>query len=91
VFCSQPETIQHVFFDCHFAKFLWRAVQVTFNIDVPLSVAHVCNGWTTGIGNHFRKFVLVGGAALCWTLWTSKNDMMFDSSLNKTYMQVLYR
>jgi hypothetical protein len=26
VFCSQPESIQHLFFDCHFAKFLWRVV-----------------------------------------------------------------
>jgi len=26
-FCSSDETIQHLFFDCHIAKFLWRAVQ----------------------------------------------------------------
>jgi hypothetical protein len=35
VFCSQPESIQHLFFNCHFAKFLWRVVQVTFNIVDP--------------------------------------------------------
>jgi hypothetical protein len=38
---------------------------VTFNIDVPRSVAHICNGWATGLGNQFRKLVLVGAAALC--------------------------
>jgi hypothetical protein len=59
---------------------------VTFNIDVPISVAHICKGWATGIGNQFRKLVLVGATALCWTLWTNRNDMMFDNSPNKAYM-----
>ncbi|WVZ50605.1 hypothetical protein U9M48_001845, partial [Paspalum notatum var. saurae] len=25
-FCSKQETIQHLFFECHYAKFLWRAI-----------------------------------------------------------------
>jgi arabinogalactan endo-1,4-beta-galactosidase len=58
---------------------------------VPRSVAHICNGWATGLGNQFRKLVLVGAAALCWTLWTSKNNMVFANSSNKTYMHVLFR
>jgi hypothetical protein len=91
VFCSQHESIQHLFFDCHFAKFLWRAVQVTFNIDVPISIAHVCNGWATGLGNQFRNLVPVGATTLVWALWISRNDIVFDNSLNKTYMQDLYR
>jgi hypothetical protein len=63
---------------------------VTFNIDVPRSVAHICNGWAAGLGNQCRKLVLVGAGALCWTLWTSRYDMMFDNSSNKMYMQVLF-
>ncbi|WVZ49016.1 LOW QUALITY PROTEIN: hypothetical protein U9M48_000398 [Paspalum notatum var. saurae] len=27
-FCSRPETIQHLFFECHYAKFLWRSVHI---------------------------------------------------------------
>jgi hypothetical protein len=27
-FCSIEESIQHLFFDCHFAKFVWRTIQV---------------------------------------------------------------
>jgi hypothetical protein len=33
--------IQHLFFDCHFTKFLWRMVQVSFNIVVPMSLANI--------------------------------------------------
>jgi hypothetical protein len=68
VFCLYPESIQHLFFDCHFARFLWRVVQVTFNIDVPISTTHMFNGWVVGLGNQIKKLVLVGAATLCWAL-----------------------
>jgi hypothetical protein len=89
--CSHRESIQHLFFDCHFARFLWRAVQLTFNIGVPISTTHIFNGWGAGLGNQFKKRVLVGAASLCWALSTSKNGVVFDNSPIKTYMQVLYR
>jgi hypothetical protein len=31
-FCSSVETIQHLFFDCHFASFVWNTVHITFGI-----------------------------------------------------------
>jgi hypothetical protein len=66
-------------------------VQVYFNIDVPMSVANIFYGWGAGLGNQFKSLILVGAGALCWALWTSRNDIVFDNSLIKTYMQVLYR
>jgi hypothetical protein len=79
------------FFYYHFVRFLSRAVQVTFNIATPASVAHLFNGWANGLGRQFKKLVLVGSVALCWALWTSRNDMVFNNSPSKTYMQVLYQ
>jgi hypothetical protein len=38
-----------VFFYFHFAKFPWRAVQVTFNIDIPIYVEHMFNNWANSI------------------------------------------
>jgi hypothetical protein len=60
VLCSQTEMIQHLFFYCHFARFLWRAVQVTFNIDISTSVVHLFNNWAIGVGIRFKKLLLVG-------------------------------
>jgi hypothetical protein len=37
------------------ARFMRRAVQVTFNIDIPISVAHLFNGWATRLGVQFKK------------------------------------
>jgi hypothetical protein len=67
---SYPESIQYLFFDYHFARFLWKAVQVTFHIDTSTSVAHLFSGWANSVGNRFKKIVLVGAATLCWALWT---------------------
>jgi hypothetical protein len=64
-------------------------VQVTFDIDVP--VAHIFYGWVDGLGSQFKLLVLVAIAALCWALWTSRNDIVFDNSLIQTYMQVMYQ
>jgi len=36
-FGSKPETIQHLLFECHYAKFLWRAVNIVFGISPPQS------------------------------------------------------
>jgi hypothetical protein len=37
-FCDRDETIQHLFIDCHYAKFLWRTLHVTFNLQGPSSI-----------------------------------------------------
>jgi hypothetical protein len=78
VLCSHPE--------CHFARFMWRAVQVIFNIDIRTSVAHLFSDWANGVENQFKEHVLVGVAALYWAMWTSRNDMVFDKALAKSYM-----
>ena len=36
-FCFSDETIQHLFIDCHVAKFLWRAIQFAFDLNPPRS------------------------------------------------------
>ena len=28
---------------------------------------------------------------MCWAIWLSRNDVVFDKSPTKTYLQVLYR
>jgi hypothetical protein len=91
VFCTCEETIQHLFFDYHFASFLWRALQFIFGIHRPASISDLFTNWLLGKGLKSRKQILVGATALCWAIWTSRNDIIFDNSPMKTYMQVVYR
>ena len=91
VFCSHDETIQHLFFDCHFVKFFWRVVQYTFGLVPPTSVAQFYNDWLFRFDCKSKTQLLCGVYALCWALWLSRNDIVFDNSPMKTYMHVLFR
>jgi len=37
-FCNNTETIQHLFFDCHVAKFVWNSIYFTFGIQPPSNI-----------------------------------------------------
>ena len=65
VFCSHNETIQHLFFDCHFAKFFWRVVQFTFDFVPPTSVAQFYNDWLLRFDCKYKAQLLCGVSALC--------------------------
>jgi hypothetical protein len=64
VFCAQTETIQHLFFECHFAKFIWTAGHIAFNIPKHVSVLHLFNDWVITGGLKNRNLCLTGAAAL---------------------------
>jgi hypothetical protein len=44
-FCNVDENIQHLFFDCPLAKFIWHIIPVSFNITPPASFHHVFTHW----------------------------------------------
>jgi hypothetical protein len=74
VFCSKKETIQHLLFDCHFAKFIWRAIHVTFGIREPINVSDLQYNWLLNIETSHRTKMLTGVLAICWAIWLSRND-----------------
>ena len=76
-FCSSDETIQHFFFDCHVAKFLWRAVQFALDLNPPHSITHLFGNWLRGVGTKLKRQLLVGASALCWTIWLSRNAFIY--------------
>jgi hypothetical protein len=84
------ETIQHLFMECHFAKFIWRAVQFSFGLYPPNSISHIFDDWLLGVDKKNRKLILIGASAICWALWLSRNDMIFDKSPSVSYMQVIF-
>jgi hypothetical protein len=90
-FCHDNETIMHLFFECHYAKFMWDLLYLAFNIVPPRSVRHMFGTWLNQFGGKLKRQALVGAWAFCWTLWLSKNDVVFDKSPIKSFMQVLYR
>jgi hypothetical protein len=34
--------------------------------------------------------IFTGVAALCWAIWTSRNDLVFDKTPMVTFLQVMF-
>ena len=89
--CNKPATIQHLFVECHYAKFLWRAIHFVFGIPPPLDIEHLFNTWSKQGGQKHNILLLTGAAAICWSIWLTRNDTVFNNCRPKTFLQVLFR
>jgi hypothetical protein len=90
-FCSSDESIQHLFYDCHFAKLMWRIVHVSFNLLPPTSVHNLLTDWLDGINRKLKYKILVGASATCWAIWLTRNNIIFDKAAAPSYLQVIFR
>jgi hypothetical protein len=48
-FCHKEETIQHLFFDCSFARVIGRIIHMTFSLAPPKNVTNFFGNWLKGI------------------------------------------
>ena len=89
-FCRSEESIQHLFFECHVAKLMWNILYFAFGIYPPTCVADLFGSWRS-FPAQFKKTVLIGASALCWSIWLSRNDVIFKNSTTNSTMQVIFR
>ncbi len=89
-FFTNNGTMHHLFFECHFGKFLWRLVHISFGLKHPNNTSHISWNWLVGIDSKIKEHIMVGASTICWALWLSRNGMVFDNSIMKSYMQVLF-
>jgi hypothetical protein len=85
------ETIQHLFFDCVLGKFIWRVMQITFGLSTLTNIKHVFGGWVQRMNDKDRKLLLVGVGDMFWSIWLSRNDIVFNKTSILSYMQVIFR
>jgi len=46
--------------------------------------------WLIGIPKEYKPLVLLGAAALCWSVWLCRNAVVFDNKKNLSFLQVIY-
>jgi hypothetical protein len=90
-FCNATETIKHLFFYCHVARFFWNAIYIIFNIRPPSNVSDLFGSWLKGFSSKLRIQILVGATALYWAIWLSMNDVVFNRISTKSILQVVFR
>jgi hypothetical protein len=90
VFCTNLETIHHLFLDCHVALFVWRVVQFAFGLQAPTNIEDIFGVWLQPINRKMRPRVCVGVCAIFWSIWLCCNDAVFDEKRLYAYLQVIF-
>jgi hypothetical protein len=81
VFCGIAESIDHLFFRCPVARYVWRVIQISLGIScIPSSIEELFGVWIRNF-NKNTKLILFGCGAVLWSIWRARNDWCFG---NKT-------
>jgi hypothetical protein len=72
-------------------KFLWCATHLVLGIPPPVNIEYFLNNRSKQGGHNHNIMVLTGAAAICWSIWLTRNDTMFNNCRSKTFLQVLSR
>lgn len=76
VFCTEHESVQHLFFVCTVAKLVWNEIRSFFGLQIGTSILSVTSRWVAG-----KKLDVLNSvsAAVLWVLWKHRNNIVFKS------------
>jgi hypothetical protein len=82
VFCGLLESIDHLFFQCSIARFIWRIVQSALDLNsTPNNADDLFGPWINSFNKTEKNLVLFGCGAVIWAIWRSRNDCCFNTTL----------
>jgi hypothetical protein len=90
-FHNSDEIVQHLFFDCVLAKFIWSMIYLTFDLRPPDNIRHVFSDWVQNMKSNNKKIFFVGICVMLWAIWLNRNDIIFNKIQISSYMQVIFR
>ena len=88
-FCHENKTVQHLFFDYRLTRMVWATVHAAWGLCKPTNIANLFSGWLNGIPKPYKPLILVGVAALCWSVWLCRNAVIFYNK-KSSFLQVIY-
>jgi hypothetical protein len=92
LFCGSNETIDHLFFACPLARYVWNVISVSFGFNRPFSNVQECvNIWLQGLRGINRKLAAVVIAAVFWGIWKTRNLACFQKKWPDAPLSVIHR
>jgi hypothetical protein len=91
VLCGEEkESVLHLFLYCEIAMLVWT--EVFFWLDIPLilpqNLFSIFHSLLEAGGKKLRNGLLMIGAAVCWTLWRSRNSLLFENGSGTVFDMV---
>jgi hypothetical protein len=74
--CSKPETISQLFFGCIIAKRIWSSVSSFSNLQLGSNFESIAKLW---LANKKHLVTNSVGAVILWSIWKTRNTMIFDN------------
>jgi hypothetical protein len=88
-FCSDPESINHLFFECPMAKFSWSLIAMVVGADCrPTSFAQFWL-WAQKYMANGSIFHMVGLAAVVWAIWRARNNICFEKKFIRSPTEII--
>ena len=89
--CDEIETLDHLLVRCPVAVFLWLIIkEIVWWPDVPHSILDLTAVTRYGEKQSF-EMVWIGAAAAMWSLWTTRNKLIFEGKVLKQPTDVVFR
>lgn len=74
LFCAEPETTQHMFFDCVVATIVWEFMSLLLGKTLGSGLEQIAHFW---VGNRRNEVLNMTTAAVLWSLWKCRNNLFF--------------
>jgi hypothetical protein len=89
--CDGMESIDHLILLCPMASFIWTVIREL--VDWPTNLQSVLDLVSINKHAYVKNFemVWVGAAAAMWSLWTTRNKLIFEGRLVKKPADIVYR
>lgn len=88
-FCNQPETGDHLFFQCPIAKLVWSIVDQCLGATNTPQNTQQYKSWINHWLPEAENVHTFGLAAICWALWKCRNKACFDKKLLKNPIEII--
>lgn len=79
-----------------FLNVIWQnsfglSYRFSFGFQTPVDNSDMFGPWVHNCPRKYRSHVLIGAIAVCWAVWMSRNDIVFNKSSSHNALQVLFR
>ena len=90
--CGEMEDLDHLFFKCPVALFVWCWVRDSLGWScIPASLGDFQDDFLGGPGDKDNRLTIFLFAGVSWALWRTRNDWVFDDLLVKHPNQIVHR
>jgi hypothetical protein len=90
-YCKCVETVDHLFCNCGFARFIWRIIEIATGLQAPFGSVQFFGQWLNAFKPDLKRMICVGAAILTWSLWLCRNDLVFNNVTVQSPLQVIFR